>query len=59
MTLVLRYDLAITDHATILNLLRRAGIMCGIGEMRNEKKIGTFGSFSIDPSSVVIAKIEV
>ena len=59
MTLVVRYATSIANAETVLNLLRLAGVIVGIGEMRPEKKVGTFGHFGIDPTSVRVQKIEV
>lgn len=59
MTLVVRYATSIATAETVLNLLRLAGVIVGIGEMRPEKKVGTFGSFGIDPESVRVVRLEV
>jgi hypothetical protein len=57
MRVVIRYATCMATKDTILNLLRLAGIVSGIGEMRNEKKVGTFGGFTIDPKSVTVERI--
>lgn len=57
MTHVVRYPKQMTNVETILNLIRLAGLLAGIGEMRPEKKIGSYGQFVLDPKSVVVKRI--
>lgn len=53
----IQYNPAAIDNASVLNLLRAAGLFVGIGEMRNEKKKGGFGIFSIDPDTVSVIEL--
>lgn len=57
MPLTVRYATCLAAKDTILNLLRLAGMLAGIGEMRPEKKMGTFGQFTFDPKSVRVRRI--
>lgn len=57
MSLVFRYATCVASKDTVLNLLRLGGILSGIGEMRPEKKVGTFGLFDIDPKSIKVTRL--
>lgn len=57
MTIVMRYATCIATKNTVLNILRLSGMLAGIGEMRPEKKVGTFGQYVIDPKSVRVQRI--
>lgn len=41
----------------IFQLIRYAGMFVGIGEMRPEKKVGSFGTFTFDPNKALVEKL--
>lgn len=57
MVLIMRYATCIATRDTVLNLVRLGGMLAGIGEMRPEKKVGTFGQFEIDTDSVKVVVV--
>lgn len=51
------YVPSLISDAQVLNLMRLAGRFVGFGEMRPEKKVGSFGTFAFDADDVTIKRI--
>lgn len=57
MRVTVRFATCIANEQTIINLANMSGFLAGVGEMRPEKKVGTFGHYTVDTESVEVAII--